>query len=276
VADGRAVLILAVVAKVPEVGKVTDVRAVTVNVVPKAPLIVRVLAALFATPVPPLAAGRMPVTPVVNGRPVALVSVPEDGVPRAPPLTTNAPAVPVLTPNAVKTPVPVVVVAGAAPAPPPIIIAFAAKRAEVAQAVALLKYGTPPEVPATVSANVPEPVIGEPATEINPPVNDWATLVTVPPPPEVAIQFVMPVPSVDRTYPLVPPVVGRVMVHVPAAAADLTVTAPEVEPDKSKLPAVVPATPSVNAPLLMLALAAQVGVPVPPEMKIWPAVPAAE
>jgi hypothetical protein len=54
---------------------------------------------------------------------------------------------------------------------------------------------------------------------------------------------------------LVPAVVGSVMVHVPAAAADLTVTAPEVDPDKSKLPAAVPATPSVNAPELIVALA---------------------
>ena len=40
----------------------------------------------------------------------------------------------------------------------------------------------PPLVPATVSAKVPELVIGEPLTEIKPPVNDCATLVTVPAP----------------------------------------------------------------------------------------------
>ena len=34
-------------------------------------------------PVPPLATGRVPVTPVVRGRPVALVSVADTGVPRA-------------------------------------------------------------------------------------------------------------------------------------------------------------------------------------------------
>lgn len=34
-------------------------------------------------PVPPLATGRVPVTPVVKGRPVTLVSVPLDGVPKA-------------------------------------------------------------------------------------------------------------------------------------------------------------------------------------------------
>ena len=38
----------------------------------------------------------------------------------------------------------------------------------------------PPEVPATVKANVPDVVIGEPATEIKPPVKDCATLVTLP------------------------------------------------------------------------------------------------
>jgi hypothetical protein len=33
--------------------------------------------------VPPFAIGSVPVTPVVNGKPVALVRVPDDGVPRA-------------------------------------------------------------------------------------------------------------------------------------------------------------------------------------------------
>jgi hypothetical protein len=53
----------------------------------------------------------------------------------------------------------------------------------------------------------------------------------------------------------VPAVVGKVIVQVPAAAADFTVTAPEVLPEKIVLPAVVPATPSVKAPPLMVALA---------------------
>jgi hypothetical protein len=44
---------------VPVVGSVMPVVPVTVNVVPKAPEIVSVLAALFATPVPPLAAGKV-------------------------------------------------------------------------------------------------------------------------------------------------------------------------------------------------------------------------
>jgi len=34
------------------------------------------------TPVPPLATGKVPVTPVVRGKPVALVSVAAEGVPR--------------------------------------------------------------------------------------------------------------------------------------------------------------------------------------------------
>ena len=38
----------------------------------------------------------------------------------------------------------------------------------------------PPDVPATVKAKVPEVVMGEPLTEIKPPVKLWATEVTVP------------------------------------------------------------------------------------------------
>lgn len=57
-------------------------------------------------PVPPLATGSVPVTPVVSGRPVALVRVPLDGVPRAPPLVTIDPAEPTLMARAVATPVP--------------------------------------------------------------------------------------------------------------------------------------------------------------------------
>ena len=46
-----------------------------------------------------------------SGNPVTLVSVPLDGVPNAPLNVTKAPALPTFTPNAVKTPVPVVVTA---------------------------------------------------------------------------------------------------------------------------------------------------------------------
>ena len=92
-----------------------------------------------AKPVPPLATGKVPVTPVVSGKPVRLVAVPLVGVPSAPSNNTIAPAEPVLTPKAVTTPVPVVVVAGADPAPPPRTKAFAASAADVAQVDALAK-----------------------------------------------------------------------------------------------------------------------------------------
>jgi hypothetical protein len=58
------------------------------------------------TPVPPRATERVPVVPATIGKFVALVNVPDDGVPRTPPLTTGAPAVPTATANAVATPVP--------------------------------------------------------------------------------------------------------------------------------------------------------------------------
>lgn len=35
------------------------------------------------TPLPPFVTGKIPVTPVVNGKPIQLVNVPEDGVPNA-------------------------------------------------------------------------------------------------------------------------------------------------------------------------------------------------
>jgi hypothetical protein len=84
------------------------------------------------------------------------------------------------------------------------MMALAVKIAEVAQVEVLVKYGTPPEVPATVSAKVPEEVIGDPATEIIPPVNDCATLVTVPAP--AAAHEGTPAATV-RTVP-VPPTVN--------------------------------------------------------------------
>ena len=153
-----------------------NVKAVADDV----PLIVIVV----NTPVLGVVAPTVPLM-LIDAVPVKLVTVPLEGVPRAPPLTTNAPAVPTATPKAVTTPVPVVVVAGAAPAPPPKTIALAVNAALVAQVDALEKYGMPPLVPATVSANVPDVVMGEPATETMPPVNVCATEVTVPDAPEL-------------------------------------------------------------------------------------------
>lgn len=148
-----------------------NVKAVADDV----PLIVTVV----NTPVLGVVAPTVPLM-LIDAVPVKLVTVPPEGVPNAPPLTTKAPAEPVFTPRAVTTPVPVVTVLGVAPAPPPTIKALAVKTALVAHVDVLEKYGMPPLVPATVSANVPDVVIGEPATETMPPVNDCATEVTVP------------------------------------------------------------------------------------------------
>ena len=108
---------------VPEVGKVKLVAALTVNVVANAPDVVKappsVILAVFATPVPPLADGKTPVTPVVSGSPVALVNTPLAGVPSAGVTKTGlvvraiAPEPLTASPNAVRTPVPVVVPAKA-------------------------------------------------------------------------------------------------------------------------------------------------------------------
>jgi hypothetical protein len=58
---------------VPRIG-VTSVGDVDRTLLPEPVLVV--------TPVPPLPTGRVPVTPVVSGKPVALVNVAADGVPR--------------------------------------------------------------------------------------------------------------------------------------------------------------------------------------------------
>ena len=63
-----------------------------------ATLVVNVPAAGVVAPTVPLI--------LIEAVPVRLVTVPDDGVPKTPPLTTNAPAVPTLTPRAVRTPVP--------------------------------------------------------------------------------------------------------------------------------------------------------------------------
>ena len=156
----------------------------------------------------PVVAVVAPTVPLmlIDAVPVRLVTVPLLGVPKAPPLTTKAPAEPVLTPRAVTTPVPVVIVLGAVPAPPPTTIAFAAKAALDAQADALVKYGTPPLVPATVNAGVVVAV----ATEIMPPVK--LTLVTVPldpplaamlmPPAELVMLIPDPAVNVANEYPV--------------------------------------------------------------------------
>lgn len=116
---------------------------------------------------------------LIEAVPVKFVTVPEDGVPKAPPFVTNAPAEPTATPKAVTTPVPVVIVLGATPVPPPIISALAVNAADDAHVDADEKYVIPPEVPATVRAGVD---VGVP-TDINPPVNETFVTVPVPTPP---------------------------------------------------------------------------------------------
>ena len=58
----------------------------------------------------------------VSGSPVRFAAEPPLGVPSAPPLTTTAPAEPILTPSAVMTPVPGAVVARAVKAVPPVLV----------------------------------------------------------------------------------------------------------------------------------------------------------
>ena len=58
-------VVTAVFTNVPLVGNVTAVVPVTVNVVPKLPEMVIVLAALLATPVPPLTGDKTPVKLVI-------------------------------------------------------------------------------------------------------------------------------------------------------------------------------------------------------------------
>ena len=62
-------------------GRVYELAPATTNVLAKLPDIVSVLATLLATPVPPLFAGNVPVTPVESGSPVVFVNTPLVGVP---------------------------------------------------------------------------------------------------------------------------------------------------------------------------------------------------
>jgi hypothetical protein len=65
-------------ARLPDVG-VPNMGVTNVGLVDKTVLPEPVEA---VTPVPPLATGNVPVTPLVKGKPVALVNVPDVGVPR--------------------------------------------------------------------------------------------------------------------------------------------------------------------------------------------------
>ena len=221
---------------------------------------------------------------LIDAVPVRLVTVPLDGVPRAPPLTTNAPAVPALTPNAVVTPVPVVIVDGATPAPPPTTKALAASAADEAQPVADEKYGIPPDVPPTVKASVPAEVMGEPATEIRPPVNVCPTLVTVPAPLTVAHDVSVPLVvrylpelvawegnnAFNAVFAVVCPVPPLVIASVPA---NVIVPEPVIGPPETVSPVVPPDTSTlVTVPVVGVD---QVGTPAPALVNTWPTAPMA-
>ena len=70
---------MALPVETPELGEDTQADPLLVNTFPDVPGDVN--------PVPPFAAGKVPVMPVLSDRPVQLVNVPELGVPRAPPGT---------------------------------------------------------------------------------------------------------------------------------------------------------------------------------------------
>ena len=211
------------------------------------------------------------------GRPVALVSVKLEGVPPAPLNRTGAPAEPVLTPRAVRMPVPVVVVAGAAPAPPPIIKALAARRPEDESVVVAEKYGTPPlvVVPPTVCGNdiepapQPEPasVIPEavdhltqlpltiaPFCGVNEPVDRGATasaVATPAPNPETPVEIGRPVALVSVPLDGVP------------RAPPLTTNAPAVPtltPRAVATPVPSPVTPATGRPVAFVSVRLE-GVP---------------
>ena len=125
---------------VVQVGALDPLEVKTCPAEPVAPDTAKVLlkSIVVNLPVVGVVAPTVPLM-LIEAVPVRFVTVPLEGVPKTPPLTTKAPAVPVFTPSAVTTPVPVVTVLGATAAPPPTIKAFAAKTAEDAQVVPLEK-----------------------------------------------------------------------------------------------------------------------------------------
>jgi len=113
-----------------------------------------------------------PETPVLIGKPVAFVNVPLEGVPKAPPFTTGAPAEPTLTANAVAIPVP-------SPATP----------VEIGSPVAFVK------VPLEGVPKTPPLTTGAPAV---PTLTANAVAIPVPNP-ETPVEIGKPVPDVNVT-----------------------------------------------------------------------------
>lgn len=135
---------------------------------------------------------------------------------------------------------------GAAPAPPPIKTALAANAADDAHVDAEEKYGMPPDVPATVRAKVPLPVIGEPPTDTKPPVKVSATLVTVPvgtAPPSVRVQVVDDTVQVTR-WPVTGTAVKPAMVLLVVAPLAQMVCAAAEPLESCNVPAPLPSVPN--------------------------------
>lgn len=125
-----------------------------------------------------------PETPLVIGNPVQLVRVPDDGVPSAPPLTTGAPAEPILTASAVATPVPSPLMPDATGRPVQLV-------------------------------SVPE--VGVPKTGVTSVADVARTTAPVP------VTAVMPVPLIWKTFP-VPAVLNVLFVSVSAVALPMSVS----------------------------------------------------
>ena len=176
-----------------------------------------------------------PLTPELIGRPVAFVNVPLEGVPNAPPLTTTAPAVPVLTARAVATPVP-------KPLTPVLIgkpVAF----------VNVKLLGVPPAAPTT--ANEPAlPVLA--AKAVATPVPKPANLLKAILPANIEL-VTAPVPIVNAVEPpvLPVPVTSPVNVNEPEiATVETAVTKPFALTVITGIAVVVP-----NCPTLLLTVA---------------------
>ena len=131
---------------------------------------------LVVTPVPPLATGRVPVTPVVTGKPVQFVSTPADGVPMfgvvnaglvdktllPEPVELVTPVPPLATANVPVTPVvigsPVQLVRTPAEGVPIFGVTSTGlvKSALVATAMAMLAYSVLISVPLTIFSALPD------------------------------------------------------------------------------------------------------------------------
>jgi hypothetical protein len=174
----KVVAILILPAPLVIVTLLPAVNVALVNPVPF-PISNAPFAGVVVNPVPPLATGKVPVTPVVSGNPVALVSTPDVGVP-----SKGVTSVGLVERTVLPDPVEVVT-----PVPP---------------------LATGKAVPDKLNANVPLVVTGEPATDKNA-GTVAATDVTVPPelleaiviaPEEFVIVTLLPAVNVVRVNPV--------------------------------------------------------------------------